>query len=125
MRIVRLVSVAAFTLTVILLTPLAACKKDNTFKIERVWTVVEVTREGHALPNFTIKQGDVYNFKAGGIYTYTGTNPTEGQYSFSLDNKRLVLDNQEFYVYYAEGKELSFGLVRLERDMYTVKLKAK
>ena len=118
MRIVRLVSVAAFTLTVILLTPLAACKKDNTFKIERVWTVVEVTREGHALPNFTIKQGDVYNFKAGGIYTYTGTNPTEGQYSFSLDNKR-------FYVYYAEGKELSFGLVRLERDMYTVKLKAK
>lgn len=121
----KIARVGAIALVACLSVFLSSCKKDKTFKIERKWTVLEVTREGNPLENFSIKPGDEYEFTAKGEYIFRGAAERRGSYSFNLDNKELKMDDETYYVYYAESKSFSFGLVGTFGDEYTLKLEAK
>lgn len=125
MQTTKIARVGAIALVACLSVLLSSCKKDKTFKIERKWTVLEVTRQGLPLKNFSIKGGDEYEFAAKGEYTFRGTTERKGSYSFNLDNKELKMDGETYYVYYAESKSFSFGLVGNFGDEYTLKLEAK
>lgn len=125
MQTTKIARVGAIALVACLSVLLSSCKKDKTFKIERKWTVLEVTREGNPLENFFIKPGDEYEFTAKGEYIFRGAAERRGSYSFNLDNKELKMDGEAYYVYYAESKSFSFGLVGNFGDEYTLKLEAK
>lgn len=104
---------------------LSSCKKEEGFKIEGKWWVESVSRQGMPLEDFWIKLGDVYEFKAKGEYSFSGGESKSGKYEFDLETKRLVLDGEEYFVYTASGKELTFGLLRQQEDIFTVTLRAK
>lgn len=125
MQTTKFARIGAITLIACFAVLAGSCKKDKTFKIERKWTVLEVTREGNPLKDFSIKPGDEYEFTAKGEFIFRGATERRGSYSFNLDNKELKMDGETYYVYYAESRSFSFGLVGIFGDVYTLKLEAK
>lgn len=102
-----------------------SCKKDESFHIEGKWGVESVSRQGLPLEDHAIRRGDEFEFKSRGEYVYRWVEERSGQYEFNKEEKRLVLDGVEYFVYVAQGKELTFGLLQLKEDIFTVALRAQ
>lgn len=125
MRGLRSVQYGVLVLLAAAAMHLSSCKKEEGFKIEGKWRVESVSRQGLPIEDHAIKSGDMYEFKAKGEYSFSGDQPRSGKYEFNLEEKRLVLDGEEYFVYTASGKELTFGLLQQKEDIYTVALRAE
>lgn len=102
----------------------ASCKKNEGFKIEGKWEVMSVKRQGLPLEHHAIRPGDVFEFREKGEYSYSGAESKRGKYVFNLDEKRLVLDGDEYFVYTASGNKLTYGRLIQMEDVFTVELKS-